>query len=184
LKDDRFAELQKLQDEGCGIVQFHQIADYPKDFGARARNLAGGAFETGYSARAHWIMEFKEFPTHAITQGVKGFKIDDGWLTKLKFVDKMEGVTPLLRSADPKKPASANPDFDIVAWAYETPKKQRAFTFTGMHLHASFGEEGYRKFLTNGILWSAGVPVPKDGATVLLTKENQDKYLRKAPEKK
>jgi hypothetical protein len=184
IKDDRFAQLQKMADGGCGIVQLHQIADYPKDFGDRARALAGGAFETGYSARAHWVKEFTEFPKHDIFNGVQPFKIDDGWLTKIKFAEGMKGVTPLLRSADPKKPAAANPDFDIVAWAFERPAAGRAFTFTGAHLNASFGEEGYRRFLVNGVLWAANVAIPKEGAPVELKKEDLGRYLRKAPEKK
>jgi hypothetical protein len=190
IKDDRFAQLQKMAEAGCGIVQFHQIADYPKDFGDRARGLVGGAFETGYSARAHWVHEFTEFPKHDIFNGVKAFKIDDGWLTKIKFADGMKGVTPLLSTFDPKKKAGEKPEFDVVAWTFEKPqgagdtKPYRSFTFTGCHLHASFAEEGYRKFLTNAILWSAGVPLPKDGAAVELKKEDVGKYLRKAPEKK
>ena len=48
----------------------------------------------------------------------------------------------------------------MVAWAYERPGGGRAFSFTGGHLHASFAEEGYRKFLVNGILWAAKVDVP------------------------
>jgi hypothetical protein len=36
-------------------------------------------------------------------------------------------------------------------------------------LHASFGEEGYRRFLTNGILWSAKIEIPAAGAPVALT---------------
>ncbi len=183
LKDDRFAQLQKMADGGCGIVQLHQIADYPKDFGVRARALAGGNYENG-SLRAHWVKEYTEFEKHDIFNGVKAFKIDDGWLTKLKFADGMKGVTPLLRSADPKKPASANPDDDIVAWAFDRPTGGKAFTFTGGHLNASFGEEGYRKFLANAVLWTAGVPVPKDGAPVELKKEDLGKYLRPAPPKK
>jgi len=34
------------------------------------------------------------------------------------------------------------------------------------------------------VLWSAGVPVPKEGAPVELKKEDLGKYLRKASEKK
>ena len=98
LKENRFAELQKLAEAGTGIVQLHQIADYPKDFGDRARALTGGAWENKLSARAHWVDEFKTFPDHAITRGVKPFKIDHGWLTKLRFAEGRKGITPLLKS--------------------------------------------------------------------------------------
>jgi type 1 glutamine amidotransferase len=178
LKDNRFAEIQKLADAGVGLVQLHQVGDYPKDFGDRARALGGAAWEKGYSARAHWVHEFKEFPDHPIFHGVKSFKVDDGWLTKMRFTKDMKGVTPLLRTSNPKTPTKKEDREDIVGWAYERANG-RSFTFTGAHLHASFAEEGYRRFLTNGILWTANVEVPKEGAKVELDAAKLGEYLKK-----
>lgn len=178
LKENRFAEIQKLADAGVGLVLLHQVGDYPKDFGDRARAIGGAAWEKGYSARAHWVHEFKEFPDHPIFHGVKSFKVDDGWLTKMRFTKNMKGVTPLLRTWNPKSPAKKEDREDIVAWAYERANG-RSITFTGGHLHASFAEEGYRRFLTNGILWTANVDVPKDGAKVDLDAAKLGEYLKK-----
>ena len=50
LKDDRLAKVQKLMDDKVGLVQLHQTADYPKDFGDKARGWAGGAWEKGTGA--------------------------------------------------------------------------------------------------------------------------------------
>ena len=55
----------------------------------------------------------------------------------------------------------------------------RSFTFTGGHLHESFAEEGYRKFLVNGILWSANLKIPADGAPVKLTEEDNEQVFAK-----
>lgn len=178
LKGDRFAEIKKLADAGTGLVFLHQGVDVPKDFGDRFRELAGAAFENGYSQRAHWVDEFKQFPTHPITRGVTPFKTDDGYLYKLRFVPNMKGVTPLLKTVNPKGKAGAENDA-IVAWAYDRPDGGRTFSFTGGHLHASLGEEGYRRFLTNAILWSAGQEIPSGGAPVALTDLNA--YLTAAP---
>lgn len=177
LKEDRLAQVQKLADAKVGLAHFHQTIDYPKDLGDRARGAMGGVWEKGFSQRAHWIAEFKEFPEHPITRGVKPFKIDDGWLTKLRFVPEKKGVTPLLRTVAPKSTAKENGDEAIVAWAYDRPDGGRSFNFTGMHLHQSFAEEGYRRFLANGILWSAGLDIPKDGAPVALDAAELPKYL-------
>lgn len=187
LKDDRMAQVQKLIDAGVGLVQFHQAVDYPKDLGERVRGWSGACWEKGYSQRAHWVAEFKTFPDHPVCRGVKPFKIDDGWLYKLRFVSDMKGVTPLLRTVDPKAPAgneSANES--IVGWAFERPGGGRAFSFTGCHLHSSFAEEGYRRFLVNGILWTAGAEVPASGAPVVLDAAELKKYRenRPAPEGK
>jgi hypothetical protein len=183
LKGDRIATIQKLMDDKVGLVQLHQTADYPKDFGDKARGWAGAAWEQGAGQRAHWVTEFDTFPDHPSTRGVKSFKIDDGWLYQNRFVPELKGVTPLLRTWNPKAAAKATGAQDVVAWAYDRPEGGRSFTFTGGHLHASFAQEGYRRFLVNGILWSAGVEVPKGGARVELDAADVPAYLKPAPKK-
>jgi hypothetical protein len=184
LKDDHFAQLQKLADAGTGVVHFHQVIDYPKDLGDRGRALAGAAWEAGASQRAHWVAEFKDFPKHEIFNGVAPFKIDDGWLFKLKFVPELKGVTPLLRTANPKSKGGDVPTDDIVGFVYERPGGGRSFTFTGGHLHESLAHEGYRRFLINGILWSAGQKIPEGGAAVKLSDGELARYLKKPEGKK
>jgi len=179
LKEDRLKQLQKLADDGVGIVQLHQVADYPKELGDKARSMFGAAFEKGYSLRAHWIEEFKQFPEHPIFNGVTSFKIDDGWLWKHRFAPDMKGVTPLLRTVNPKSKDDPKADAAIISWAFERAGGGRSFTFTGGHLHKSLAEEGYRRFLVNGILWSAKVDVPKSGAPVALNADDVAKYLPK-----
>jgi hypothetical protein len=183
LKEKRMEEIRKLADAGVGFVNLHQVIDVPNDLGDRVRQWMGGAFEKGFSQRAHWVQEFTAFPDHPICRGVTPFKIDDGWLTKLRFAPDKKGVTPLLRTVAPKSKAKESDDEAIVAWSFERAGegKGRSFTFTGCHLHVSFAEEGYRRFLTNAILWTAGVEVPKTGAPVKLEKDDLAKYLQKAP---
>ncbi len=184
LKEKRLPALQKLMDDKVGLVQLHQTVEYTKDFGDKARAWAGGAWEKGSGARAHWIDEFATFPDHPTCRGVTKFKIDDGWLYQNTFVPDLKGVTPLLRTWNPKaavKPAGGQ---DVVAWAYERAEGGRSFTFTGAHLHASFAQEGYRRFLVNGVLWAAGADVPKAGAKVALDADELPKYLKPAPKKK
>jgi trehalose utilization protein len=183
LKDDHLARIQKLADSGVGLVQLHQVVDFPKDLGDRARGLCGAAWESGFSQRAHWVGEFKDFGKHPIFQGVAPFKINDGWLFKLRFVPELKGVTPLLRTVAPKSTIDADSNDAIVGWAYDRGGVGRSFSFTGCHLHASFAQEGYRRFLVNGILWSANLKIPEGGAAVSLTDEDMNKYLQKPPTK-
>lgn len=179
LKEDRLAQIQKLADSGVGLVFFHQGVDISKDLGDRMRGLAGSAWEKGYSQRGHWIEEFKKFPDHPVTRGVTPFKIDDGWLSRLRFVPGMKGITPLLRTASPKSKDDPASDVAIVSWAFDRPEKGKSFTFTGCHLHNSLAQEGYRRFLVNGILWSAGLEVPTAGAPVALDQAGLERYLEK-----
>jgi type 1 glutamine amidotransferase len=181
LSGGRMEKVEELARAGVGLVQIHQVADYPAALGTRARALAGGAWEKGHSKRAHWVARFQSFPDHPIFRGVAPFAVDDGWLTALRFQPGMKGVTPLLRTVAPADrstdPGSAAA---IVAWAYERPDGGRSFTFTGGHLHRSLAEAGYRRFLVNGILWSAGLEVPASGAPVALDPAELDRYLTPA----
>jgi trehalose utilization protein len=179
LKGQRLVDTMKLAEEGVGLVMLHQGVDIDKDFGDRMTAWMGAAWEKGYSQRAHWVTEYKDFPTHPITRGVKPFKIDDGYLYKLRFTPKMRGVTPLLRTVNSKVKSAKLDDDAIVAWAYEREGEVggRSFAFTGAHLHASFAEEGYRRFLTNGILWTAKIDVPATGAPVSLAAGSLSKYV-------
>jgi len=183
IKEDRAAKVQSLMDAKVGLVQLHQTADYPKDFGDKARGWAGGAWEKGKGQRAHWITEFDTFPNHPVCSGVKTFKIDDGWLYQIQFVPEMKGVTPILRTWNPKSVTKPTGGQDVVAWAYDRPEGGRSFTLTGAHLHASFAQEGYRRSLVNGILWTMGVDVPKAGAKVELGPAELSKYLKPVPKK-
>ena len=187
LKGDHLAQVQKLADAGVGLVHFHQVIDYPRDLGERGRGWMGAAWEKGYSQRAHWVAEFNTFADHPIFRGVTPFKIDDGWLFKLRFVPELKGVTPLLRTVSPKTPvALQSGSEDVVSWAYERPGAAggRSFVFTGGHLHKSLGDEGYRKFLANGILWTAGVPIAATGARVTLSPAELNKSLEVRPTSK
>ena len=121
---------------------------------------------------------FDKFPDHPVSRGVTPFTIDDGWLYKSRFVEGMTGVTPILRTKSPKEKAKLEAGDDIVCWAYDRPGGGRSFVFTGAHLHESFNEAGYRRLLTNGLLWAAGVDVPAGGAKVELVAADLPKYLR------
>ena len=60
-----------------------------------------------------------------------------------------------------------------VAWVLERkgPNGGRSFGTTLGHFHDNFRIEAFRRMIVNGILWSAGLEVPKDGAKVSATKE-------------
>jgi hypothetical protein len=178
LAADRMAQVRKLADEGVGLVGLHQFVDVPKDLGERMRDLMGAAWEKGHSQRAHWVHKYATFAEHPTSRGVTPFEIDDGYLFKLRFVPEMHGIAPLLRTVSPKAADQKLTDDAIVAWGYQRANGGRSFTFTGTHLHVSLAEEGYRRFLVNSILWTAGGEIPKSGTPVSLTPDGLNKYLK------
>jgi hypothetical protein len=176
LTPERMERLEKLAARGVGIVHLHQVIDYPKTHTEKILPLLGGVYVPQVSGRGHWDGLFEKFVDHPITRGVAPFKENDGFLYKLRFVDGMKGITPLLRTRPPK--GDLKDGEDIVSWAFERAGGGRSFVFTGGHLHESWGLEGMRRFVANGILWSAGLEVPSGGAPVALgpddLKQNMD----------
>jgi hypothetical protein len=182
LQPEKLQLLEKLAARGVGIVHLHQIIDYPKSHTDRILPLIGGVWVPGAGARGHWDGVFDGFVEHPITRGVAPFKENDGFIYKLKFVEGMKGITPLLRSTPPK--TTLKDTEDIVSWAYQRPDGGRSFVFTGCHLHESWGLESMRRFATNGILWSAGLEIPAGGAPVALEPDELKKNLDPLPPKK
>ncbi|MCG8584806.1 MAG: hypothetical protein MI757_08865, partial [Pirellulales bacterium] len=54
-----------------------------------------------------------------------------------------------------------------VAWAYQRPEGGRGFGTTGAHYHKAWDSDDFRKVVLNGIIWTAGMDVPKDGVKSL-----------------
>jgi type 1 glutamine amidotransferase len=182
LAPEKLQLIEKLAARGVGIVHLHQIIDYPKSHTDRILPLIGGVWVPGAGARGHWDGVFESFVEHPITRGVAPFKENDGFIYKLKFVEGMKGITPLLRTSPPK--TTLKDSEDIVSWAFQRPDGGRSFVFTGCHLHESWGLESMRRFATNGILWSAGLEVPSAGAPVALDPADLKKHLDPLPVKK
>jgi hypothetical protein len=182
LAPEKLELLEKLAARGVGIVHLHQIIDYPKSHTERLLPLIGGVWVPGAGARGHWDGVFESFVEHPITRGVAPFKENDGFIYKLKFVEGMKGITPLLRTSPPNTTLRGTED--IVSWAYQRPDGGRSFVFTGCHLHESWGLESMRRFVTNGILWSAGLEIPAGGAAVAIGADELKKNLDPLPPKK
>lgn len=185
LQPARVAALQKLVDGGVGLVNLHQAVDYPAAFTAQATGWIGGTYAQGQSGRGHWPSHHRAFPDHPVTRGVEPWQINDGWLNKIRFVDGMKGVTPLLWSGQQHQGSDAGGAADVVAWTYERPAGGRSFSFTGLDAHSAWSLPGLRRFVVNGVLWSAGVEIPKDGAPVAADAATLERHVTpRTPKKK
>lgn len=160
----RIERLQRLIDQGVGIVMIHQAVRYPPAFARQATTWIGGVHVPGKSGRGHWQTHHREFPAHPVTRGVRPWKIRDGWLNEVQFVDGMHGITPLVWSGRKYCGSSEGGAADVVAWTYDRPGGGRSFCFTGLDAHSAWSVPGVRQLVVNGILWSAGLSVPAEGA--------------------
>ncbi len=201
-------QVDKLAAKGVGIACLHYGVEVPKgESGDRLLAWIGGYFEPWWSVNPHWTAEFKKFPRHPITRGVKPFTINDEWYYHMRFQPDMKGVTPVLSAVPPAStlerkdgPHSNNPHVrktkgqpQHVAWAYERPDGGRGFGFTGGHYQWNWGHDDFRKLVLNALVWIAKVDVPDGGVpsktpTVKELEANQDyppsqKYNREATRK-
>jgi hypothetical protein len=189
----RWAQLSKMLDAGAGLVLLHQAVDFPKGAdGEKIQGWLGGVFHGDIGCRGHWDMDLKPVGTHPVLRGVKPFAAPgDGWLYNLHFAAKDKGFAPLIVGQVPDKSRSSadakqhNGRDEVIGWAHQRAGGGRGFGFTGADLHKSWGYESQRKFVVNGILWSAGIEVPADGARTKFGEadlnQNLDKKAAPAP---
>lgn len=104
---------------------------------------------------------------HPILTGVEPFRVKDEFYYQLKVVEPGEG------RAGPRPVLLAKIDDEprMVAWAWERPDGGRSFGFTGLHFHANWERPEYRRLAAQAVLWSVGLPIPKEGLDVTVPPE-------------
>ena len=95
-------------------------------------------------------------PDHPVCRGWKEWEIDDEYYLDPTIVD----AKPLLRVTE-----RGGKDV-IVGWVFDRPGGGRSFATTLGHPYKNFKNESFRRMVVNGILWSAGIDVPMEGARV------------------
>ena len=186
--------VEKLMNNGVGLGCLHYGVEVSKGRpGDCLKAWTGGYFETNWSVNPHWKAQFKEFPKHPVSNGLKPFFMDDEWYYHMRFIDEMKGVTPILSAVPPESTRqrpdgahSGNPTVrarkgmaEHVGWVVQRGDGGRGFGFTGGHWHWSWACDSFRTMVLNGIVWTAGVDVPAGGVpskrpTLEELKANQD----------
>lgn len=193
LQGQRPEQLDALLRKGVGLGCAHYAVEVPKDKGGlEFQRWIGGYYEHAWSVNPMWSPEFKDFPRHPITRGVKPFQIRDEWYFNMRFGSEMKGVTPVLVATPsddvrdgpyvhPRGPydhivaASGRPE--VMMWAVEREDGGRGFGFTGGHIHKNWGDENFRKVVLNALLWIAKSEVPPEGVSSTVTPEDLTKNL-------
>jgi type 1 glutamine amidotransferase len=121
--------------------------------------MLGGWFNrahSGLSTGKSWLS--KAETKHPICNGWKEWEIHDEFYLNLRFH----------RDAKPLLKVKVDGDDQVVGWTFERPKSNggRSFGTTLGHFHDNFAREDFRRLVVNGILWTAHIDVPKDGANV------------------
>jgi len=199
IQGERLKFIDDLAKKGVGIGCAHYGVEVPKgDPGEAMINWIGGYYEHQFSCNPMWSPEFKSFPNHPVTRGVKPFSVLDEWYFNMRFRPEMKSVTPILvaKCPDdvrdgpyvyPKGPyphiIEASGRDEIMMWVSERPEGGRAFGFTGGHRHVNWGDDNFRKVVLNALLWIAKAEVPAQGVVSEITdaelKQNLDPKPRK-----
>lgn len=174
--------LARLMRQGVGLVLLHYALD-PGDYRDDFLEWAGGYWERGYSANPiNDVAVTRASPEHPVSRGWKGFAGNDEWYYRLRFRPHDARVTPILTTLLPKDA----PQKEVIGWVVERAGGGRSFCFTGGHFHSNWGLPDQRRMVTNGILWTAGLPIPRRGARCDVSAEELIQNLddKPAPKKK
>lgn len=173
------ADLDAMMQRGCGIVCVHYATgihgdDVNSDGDHPLLRWIGGYFAN--RTCPHHISIAKIFPAATITPATVAHPISRGWkeftLHDEPYINNYFGpgnqmapnvtalATSLLPPEDPKK--------ETVAWCIERPDSGRGFGIVMPHFYKNWQEEDLRRFILNGIAWSAKLEVPAEGIQTTL----------------
>jgi putative heme-binding domain-containing protein len=161
----RREQVMKLLKAGVGYAAIHWATDASPKFGPEYQDILGGYFHNsfgGLNVSKRALVQL--VPDHDVCRGWKPYDLRDEWYLRLKFHPKAQPILKVI--VDGKD--------QVVAWTFDRPdsKGGRSFGCTLGHFHENFEIEAFRRALVNGILWTAHVEVPRDGAPVSLRPED------------
>lgn len=173
-KDAILKQVAALMERGVGIACVHYAT------GLRAEDVAadgahpllgwlGGYFGT---RTPHHQSVAKVFESATITPAAPGHPVSRGWreftLPEEPYYNNYfggEGKRPagkVFTFATSMLPPEA-PKREVVAWGIERKDGGRGFGIVMPHFYKSWANEDLRRFILNGIVWTAKMDVPRDG---------------------
>jgi hypothetical protein len=151
-----------IKQNKTGVVIFHYSL-WAENWTARRIYLGwtGGLWVQGGSKNPvdEWKMSF-ENRKHPILRGVKPWTFRDEVFCRF-FLPNDAKRTHLLLASPKEDKLRIGPQ--IASWAYEREDGGRSFVFGGLDFRDNLARDDYRKFLLNGIAWSARLEIPKKG---------------------
>lgn len=161
LDPQRREKFRALMKDGVGLVCIHWATGSNEKNAPDWLNALGGWFQRppcGIKTTTSRLTQVD--PKHPVSRGWKNYDLHDEFYLDLRF---HKDTKPLLTvEVDGKR--------QVVAWALQRKDSQdgRSFGTTLGHFHENFKIESFRRAIVNGILWTAHVDVPADGAPVKL----------------
>jgi len=182
IQGSRLETLGNLMNKGVGLVCLHYAVEVPKDKGGpELLDWIGGFYERPYSQNPINDVDVNQAsPKHPISRGWKSFHAKDEFYYKIRFREGDKRLVPILTVMLPKDA----PNREVIAWAVERTDGGRGFGFTGGHFHTNWSMPEMRQIMTNAILWTAKVNIPKNGAKCELGPDDLKQNLDDKPQRK
>ena len=174
------AELDEMMKRGCGIVCVHYATGlWGQDVAADgAHSLLGwmGGYFANHTCPHHPGIA-RVYPAATITPAAAQHPIARGWkeftLQDEPYINSYFGkdgnrlasnVTALATAMLPPEA----PRREIVAWCVERGDGGRGFGIVMPHFFRNWANEDLRRFILNGIVWTAKLEVPAEGVQTKL----------------
>jgi hypothetical protein len=151
-----------IKQNKIGVVIFHYSL-WAENWAAREYYLhwTGGLWVQMGSKNPvdEWTMSFAD-KKHPILRGVKPWTYRDEMFCRF-FLPNDKRRTNLLLATGKEDKQRIGPQ--IASWAFERDDGGRGFVFGGLDFRDNLVRDDYRKFLLNGIAWSARMEIPRKG---------------------
>jgi type 1 glutamine amidotransferase len=174
-------EVMELVNKGVGIVAIHwstgapvgewvrlgRVDDGWKDQVIPWLNILGGLGGVGFNETTTSTIE-KMDSSHPIHRGVQPFTLREEYFANPTILSFAEPLFDVKLQLDGQEKRS------IVAWAYQRMNGRkntngRSFGTVLGHYYAHWGVESFRRLVVNGILWTAHLEIPVNGAPVKIS---------------
>lgn len=163
---ERLNQFDALMKKGVGLVSIHYSTWVNNETGRRfwldwLGGVADYVQDDSKVRVADWSMSLVS-PQHPILRGIRPWTYEHEEFFTKELMPEDPRRTPLLAASA----ASFNGgEANVISWAVERQGGGRGFVFTGSDFHQNMANELHRRILTNGIVWAAGMEVPKGGVT-------------------
>lgn len=151
--------FRQLMAKGVGFVALHWATGADLDHGEEYLQVLGGWYDGIHTRLAVTKTRLKQLvPEHPVCRGWEEYDLRDEYYLNLKYHDQAQ---PILQ-------VHVDDHDETVAWVLERPDSAggRSFGTTLGHFHDNFAIPAFRQAIVNGILYSAHMEVPQQGASV------------------
>src|SRR6516162_3598913 len=161
-------QVEELLKRGVGITAIHWGTGAETPEGGPWLQAMGGWFNAEGDGFSRYLVQGSKLcqvdASHPICRGWSDFDLREEFYFKLCF---LPDAKPLMNTIIEGK------DYPI-GWVYErrNQKGGRSFGFVGGHFHDNFGIRAFRQAVVNGILWTAHMRIPENGAPISITSKD------------